>query len=254
MGLSPTERFSSRVDNYVRYRPGYPDAVLDLLRSECGLCPASVVADIGSGTGISTELLLRSGGTVYAVEPNREMRQAAEARLAGYPNFRSVAAAAEETGLPGASVDLIVAGQAFHWFDQARAGEEFRRILRPHGWVALLWNERISGGTEFLDGYEQVLQEHAPEYLKVRHKDLDVSELASFFAGGQMAISRFPNGQSFDLEGLKGRVLSSSYAPEPGDPGHVPMMAALEELFNRTQREGRVDFLYETRIYYGHVG
>ncbi|AIE86143.1 class I SAM-dependent methyltransferase [Fimbriimonas ginsengisoli] len=253
MGLAPTERFSSRVENYVKYRPHYPDAVLDLLRIECGLSPASVVADIGSGTGISTELLLQSGAVVYAIEPNREMREAAEAMLGDRANFRSMEGTAEATGLPVRSVDLIVAGQAFHWFDHARARQEFQRIVRPDGWVALMWNERISGGSEFLDGYEKILQEYAPEYLEVRHKEFDTAKLAPFFRGSDVRVATYPNGQAFDLDGLKGRVLSSSYAPEAGQPEHEPMMRALEALFARTARDGKVDFLYETQVYFGRI-
>ena len=143
-------RFSDRVADYVRTRPGYPTAVLDILGTETGLNPATVVADVGAGTGLSAELFLRNGNTVFGVEPNREMREAAESLLAGYANFHSVAGSAESTTLPDASVDLIVAGQAFHWFDVPRARAEFRRILRPDGVVVLMWNTRRLDTTPFL--------------------------------------------------------------------------------------------------------
>jgi ubiquinone/menaquinone biosynthesis C-methylase UbiE len=147
-----TQRFSSRVDNYIRYRPGYPDAILDTLRDAYGLTPASIVADVGSGTGILTEMFLRHGNVVYGIEPNREMREAAERLLAGYDRFHSVAATAEDTTLGDDSVDLVTAGQAFHWFDPSKARAEFARVLKPGGWVALIWNERVVT-TPFLADY-----------------------------------------------------------------------------------------------------
>ena len=155
----PTRRFSDRVDNYVRYRPSYPTAVLETLRSECDLSVATVVADIGSGTGILTRLFLENGNRVYGVEPNAEMRGAAEKLLRDFPGFESVAGTAEETGLAANSIDLVVAAQAFHWFDPDRAGMEFQRILRPGGWVALVWNERLVGASPFLREYEELLSE-----------------------------------------------------------------------------------------------
>ena len=164
--LSPTVRFSTRVENYVRYRPGYPDAVLAWLRAECDLTPAAVVADIGSGTGKLAELFLRNGNRVFGVEPNREMREAGEGMLAGFPNFVSVDGAAEATTLPAASVDFVTAGQAFHWFDRQTARREFARILKPGGWVVLVWNERRSD-SPFLRDYEALLREFASEYEQV---------------------------------------------------------------------------------------
>src|SRR5579863_1256797 len=112
-----TTRFSDRVEDYVKYRPHYPKKILSYLQDRYAFGPGWVVADIGSGTGISTELFLRFGNNVFAVEPNLEMRSKAEELLAAHPGFRSVEGTAEATGLPGSSIDLIVAGQAFHWFD-----------------------------------------------------------------------------------------------------------------------------------------
>ena len=158
----PTERFSDRVDAYVKYRPDYPRAVLELLQTECGLTPRSAVADIGSGTGKLSELFLRNGNSVYGVEPNPEMRLAGENLLSSYPGFVSVAGSAEATTLPDQSADFITAGQAFHWFDQKLARQGFERILKPDGLVVLVWNERLTD-TSFLEAYEMLTQTYATD-------------------------------------------------------------------------------------------
>ena len=149
----PTQRFSNRVENYRRYRPGYPPAILDLLAAKCGLSQTSVAADVGSGTGILTKLLLKSGGRIFGVEPNPEMRAAGERDLNHHLNFTSVAGTAEATTLPDHSVDLITAGQAFHWFDRDKTRAEFLRILRPGGWVVLIWNDRNISDRPFFRAY-----------------------------------------------------------------------------------------------------
>src|SRR5437870_2796600 len=151
--LRPKERFSRRVENYVKYRPGYPGAVLDWLRQHCGLTADWVIADIGSGTGFLAELFLKNGNRVFGTEPNSEMRAAGETLLKKYSRFVSVDGSAEATGLDSSSVDLITAGQAFHWFDRPRARQEFERILKPGGWAALVWNERLIN-TPFLVAYD----------------------------------------------------------------------------------------------------
>lgn len=248
--MRPTERFSSRVENYARYRPSYARGAIDLLERRCGLGPAAVVADIGSGTGILTEQLLGSGAVVMAIEPNDDMRAAAEARLGGEPRFRSLRGSAEATELPDASVDLLVAGQAFHWFDAARARREALRVVRKSGWGALLWNERPAQATPFLDDYEALLTRCAPEYATIKASRADEASMRDFF-GGAMELAAFPNQQSFDLAGLEGRLMSSSYAPEAGHPQHEPMLAGLKELFARHACGGRVEFPYQTLVYFG---
>ena len=250
--LAPIERFSSRVENYVRYRPGYPVEVLDLLRNECGLTPESVMADVGSGSGKLTEMLLEAGCRVFGVEPNREMREAGEQLLKSNPRFTSVAASAEATSLPYESVDLVVAGQAFHWFDRERSRKEFLRILKPNGWVALIWNDRRSDATSFLAAYEALLREFATDYELVKHRNLDAGLFAEFFCA-EPNLKKFPYAQHFDFEGLKGRLLSSSYAPECGQPKHEAMLAGLEEVFNTHQDGNRVVFDYDTLVYYGQL-
>ncbi len=246
-----TRRFSDRVDDYVRYRPHYPDGVLEVLRAGAGLTPAAVIADVGAGTGISTELFLRNGNPVLAIEPNREMRAAAERSLGGTPGFRSVAGTAEATSLPPASVDGIVVAQAFHWFDPARARTEFQRILRPGGWVALIWNTRRKD-TPFARAYEALLEKFGTDYAQVTHERIDEAALARFFAPG-FARHSLPNSQVLDLAALRGRLLSSSYAPAAGDSRHAPMLAELEAIFRKHQRDGRVRIDYQTQIYFGRI-
>jgi len=240
------------VQNYVRFRPGYPKEILGLLEFECGLNPRSVIADIGSGTGKLTELFLANGNPVFGVEPNPEMREAGERLLKGFPNFTSIAATAEDTSLRNASVDFIAAGQAFHWFDRARCRAEFARILKPEGWIVLVWNDRKTETTRFLVEYEHLLQTYATDYSKVDHKQIDDGVVRDFF-GNAPAKKSFPSAQEFDFEGLKGRLLSSSYAPEKGQPGHAEMLLELERLFNAHQQNGGVQFIYDTVVYYGKL-
>jgi SAM-dependent methyltransferase len=248
----PTQRFSNRVENYIRYRPHYPTGVLDLLRENIGLNSGTVIADIGSGTGISAGLFLRNGNLVFAVEPNLEMRAGADRLLGKFPGFRSVAGTAEATTLPNASIDCVVAAQAFHWFDPARTQAEFRRILRPQGWVVLLWNTRLNDATPFLRAYEELLETFAVDYSQVKHERIDATALTGFYAGG-FQVRSLPNVQTFDLESLQGRLLSSSYAPTESQEGYAPMMKALQGIFQEYEQGGRVQFDYETQIYFGRV-
>ncbi|HYR08378.1 MAG TPA: class I SAM-dependent methyltransferase [Longimicrobium sp.] len=247
-----TTRFSDRVQNYVRYRPGYPPQVLDVLRAETGLAPGQAVADVGSGTGISAKLFLDAGHPVYAVEPNAEMRAAAEAMLGDDARFHSVAGSAEATTLPDASVDYVVAAQAFHWFDPAAVGPEWRRILRPGGWMVLLWNTRQTDSTPFLRAYEALLHEHGTDYASVNHENVTDESIRAVLGEGYTRRV-VPSAQVFDYEALKGRLLSSSYAPNVDHPGHAPMIAALERIFSEHQQDGRVRFEYDTEIYFGRA-
>ncbi len=247
-----TERFSDRVRDYVRYRPGYPAALLGWLEEAVGLTAQDVVADVGSGTGISARLFLGHGNEVFAVEPNLAMRAAAEEALSGHARFHSAAGTAEQTTLPDASVDLVVAAQAFHWFDAAGARREVRRILRPEGHALLVWNERLVT-SPLLAAYEQALQEHAIDYARVDHRNVDVERIQTFFGHPDLATATFPNAQSFGREGFFGRALSSSYVPKEGHPQHAAMMAALARIFDEHQKDGRVVFEYVTRAFAGRV-
>jgi SAM-dependent methyltransferase len=251
--LDSTKRFSNRVGNYVKYRPSYPQAVVELLATECGLTSEALIADIGSGTGLLAKLFLNNGNRVVGVEPNREMREAGERLLASAPGFTSVDSTAEATTLAAGSADFVTAGQAFHWFDRARARVEFARILKPHGWVALVWNERRTTKNAFLADYDQLLATYGNNYVQVKHTLIDSDIIDSFFAPSTWSVRKFDNLQTFDFEGLKGRLLSSSYSPEPTQPSYQPMLEALWELFTTYERTGQVAFEYDTLVYYGRL-
>lgn len=245
---SSTTRFSDRVEDYVKYRPHYPEAVIDYLRKKYSLTPDWDIADIGSGTGISTELFLRNGNRVYGVEPNREMREKAEQLLGDAGGkFASIAGTAEATGLPDSSVNMVVAGQAFHWFDPARSRAEFTRILRPGGIVVLFWNERLIA-SPFEKEYEDLILRHASDYNAINHKNISDEQFREFFHPAAYALAIFPNEQLFDFAGLKGRLLSSSYIPKEG-PRHMELIHGLRELFDRHSADGRVRVGYDTKVY-----
>jgi SAM-dependent methyltransferase len=253
MTTDHTGRFSTRVADYVKYRPGYPPAVLRLLEDECGFDSTSVVADVGSGTGLLSEMFLLNGNRVYGVEPNREMREAGERLLAAYTNFVSVDGRAEATTLDDASVDFVTAGQAFHWFDPPHARREFTRILRPGGRVVLVWNDRRTAGTPFLEDYERLLLEYGTDYKEVSVKYAEESMLAALYGPNAPVLKTFDNEQVFDFDGLRGRLTSSSYAPQPGHPNFDPLMRELEALFRRHERDGRVVVAYDTKVFYGRL-
>jgi SAM-dependent methyltransferase len=253
MSKSPTARFSDRVENYVRYRPGYPPEVLNLLRAECGLQPHHIVADIASGTGVFTRLLLENGNSVFAVEPNTEMREMGVHQLESYSRLVSIAGTAEETTLRSGSVDFVTAAQAAHWFDLPCARAEFARILQPEGWCVLIWNERRTASTPFLRDYEQLLLTYGTDYKEVRHeRTTDV--IHEFFAPAPHRERVFHLRQRFDYEGAAGRLLSSSYAPLEGHPSYAPMMQGLDRIFHAHAADSMVEFDYDTRVFYGQLG
>jgi len=248
--MIPTQRFTDRVDDYVRARPGYPPAAIGMLADVLRLDGSRTVADVGAGTGISAEALLGRGAKVIAIEPNAAMRAAAAARLGAREGFRAVDGTAEATTLDAASVDAVVAAQAFHWFDRPAFRRECLRILKPGGAVALLWNVRRVEASPFDTAYEALLREHATDYLVVRHENVVDDELAAFF-GGPLERGVFDNPQPLDLAGLRARLLSSSYVPAAGDPRCEAMLAALEALFSAHASGGRVVMSYDTRVYAG---
>jgi SAM-dependent methyltransferase len=240
------------VQNYARYRPGYPREVLDLLRSECGLQPSHIVADIASGTGIFTRILLENGNSVFAVEPNPEMREMGLHQQDSYDRLVCVAGTAEETTLRSSSVDLVTAAQAAHWFDLPRARAEFARILRPEGWCVLIWNERRIASTPFLRDYEELLLTYGTDYKEVRH-ERTTAMIHEFFAPAAHKERVFRLRQQVDYEGTAGRLLSSSYAPLEGHPSHAPMMQELQRIFRVRATDGKVEFEYNTRVFYGRL-
>lgn len=251
--MHPTSRFSDRVEAYGRYRPGYPQQLLDVLAENCALSSASVVADIGSGTGLLSKVFLQNGNTVFGVEPNQEMRKAGEQFLQHFPAFRSVAGTAEETGLAGRSIDFITAGQAFHWFDRDRCRAEFCRILSAEGWLVLIWNDRLLDATPFLEAYEGLLHAHGTDYDKVQHRAINYDLVRPVFGDNKFRLSTFCNSQVLDYTALQGRLLSSSYVPNINQPGYGPMMHALRKIFDKFQTNGKVRFEYQTKMFYGKL-
>jgi ubiquinone/menaquinone biosynthesis C-methylase UbiE len=245
-------RFTTRVENYAKFRPTYPHIIIDLLKADCGLTESSLVADVGSGTGILSEMFLRNGNTVFGVEPNAQMRSSAENLLSNYQQFKSIDGAAEATRLNSHSIDIVTAAQAFHWFDRTRARAEFVRILKPKAWVALIWNERRLNSTPFLRSYEQLLLQYGTDYQKVRHENV-TGQIADFFAPQRYRRHSFENIQTFDFESLMGRVLSASYIPEPDHSNFEPMFASLRDVFEKHQQRGTIAFEYDTRVYYGQL-
>jgi SAM-dependent methyltransferase len=248
-----TQRFSNRVDSYVRYRPGYPPEVIGVLEHDAGFKHDHVIADIGSGTGISTKLFLDHGNTVYGVEPNQAMRSAAEKSFAGNLRFHSVDGTAENTTLAVGSVDFVIAGQAFHWFDRPKARTEFSRILRPGGYVVLMWNTRRTESTAFLRDYEKLICDFASDYRQVDHRNIDEAKIRSFFAPSQFQYRQLDNRQTLDCTGLIGRLASSSYMPSEDHPRYTAMLAAAQRLFEQYAKSDGVEIDYDLELYFGQL-
>lgn len=253
MNRAPTSRFSDRVANYVKFRPNYPKEIVTILASRYGLTSESVVVDIGSGTGISTELFLKNGNPVYAVEPNEKMREAAEAALGDYTGFHSVSGTSEATTLPPEIADFIIAAQAFHWFEPVAARKELSRILKKDGRVVLIWNDRKTSGSAFAEEYEALIGEFGTDYKQVRHTNIDASRIENFF-GGPFRLEVLSNEQVLDFDGLLGRLASSSYLPNETDPRFPEMKDSFRELFERHEKDGHVRIEYDTKMYVSNLG
>lgn len=250
--MNTVERFSDRVANYVKYRPDYPREIVGYLKDAGVMNDDSLIADIGSGPGISCRMFLENGNRVFGVEPNDAMRNAAGDHLREFPNFTSINGTSEATTLDDSSIDLVVAAQAFHWFDADKARTEFRRILKPNGQVVLIWNERRLDADEFHREYEALLLTYANDYGSVRHENIAATELRAFFQK-DFAARSFANQQVFDLDGLKGRMLSSSYMPNVDSPKYGEMTDELSALFAKHERNGRISVLYETNVYHSQL-
>ena len=249
----PKARFSDRVDDYVKYRPHYSPEVVVALEQACRLRRQHVIADLGCGTGLLAEIFLAHGNRVIGVEPNREMRLAGQAYLAEYQDFNMIEGSAEATNLDSSSVDFVIAGQAFHWFRLEETRAEFARIVKPQGWIVLVWHDRDTESTLFLREYQAFIRRYATDYQQVQHKYIASYEaLQRFFAPNQMSTITQHNRQSLDFDGLCGRLLSSSYIPRNGER-HEAMMRTLPELFSAHAESGAVVLEYNTRIYYGHL-
>jgi SAM-dependent methyltransferase len=247
-------RFSDRVSNYVKYRPSYPQDAIDFLYNDLGFSSQSAIADLGSGTGIFAKLLLDRGSLVKAVEPNTEMREAAEVLLREYDNFHSIQGTAENTTLQAESVDFIVSAQAFHWFDKKPARTEFARILKPGGKAVLIWNHRHKAQNSFDQEYEAMLKKFGTDYEQVKHANINEDDFKEFFKNGHYKKEIFANRQVFDFEGLKGRLLSSSYIPLPGEPKHDELMQELRRIYDLYNENSMITLFYDTELYYGEIG
>lgn len=252
MAKDNTSRFSNRVEDYVKYRPGYPVEIINFLQSKFGLSPDKIIADIGAGTGISAELFLNSGYEVFAVEPNTEMREKAIELLGHLPAFHAVDGTAENTKLETDSIDAVVAGQAFHWFDRDAARAEFSRILKPKGLVVLIWNERKTTSA-FEVAYDELIIKHGKDYVKVDHRNIDEIKIGEFYAPESFSYHLFQNKQVFDFYGLQGRLFSSSYMPARGENGYEAMVTDLKQLFEDYKEDNSITINYDTKVYIGKV-
>lgn len=252
--LKSTERFTHTVQDYIKSRPSYPKEVLQVLIDECGLTQSTIIADVGSGTGILAKLFLDYGNTVYGVEPNQAMRFAGEDFLKDYSNFKSIDGSAEATTLEKRSVDIITVGTAFHWFEVEKTKLEFQRILKPHGYVLVVWNVRDIEKSAVVKEYENLILKYNADYRQSGARHFDKGQLKKFFLAGQMHECSFVNKQQFDFEGLKGRLLSTSYSLQSDDERYATMLNELQQIFERHQKNGAVEFLYSTKLYYGQLG
>lgn len=251
------KRFSNRVENYVKYRPGYPAEMFAYLIKQKVLKSDSVIADIGSGTGISAKLFLDNGNMVYGVEPNNEMRKAAEKLYSRQKNFKSIVGTAEATTLKSKSIDIIIAAQAFHWFKPEEFKKEIIRVLKPGGVVLLIWNERLTDETEFLIEYENLLHNFSVDYKDVNHKNITNKEIRNYVLSvvdnKSFNEAFFRNHQEFGFDGLKGRLLSSSYVPTEEQPNYNDMLVELKRIFDTFSKDSIVRFEYTTNIFYGQL-
>ncbi|MHA2181682.1 MAG: methyltransferase domain-containing protein [Promethearchaeota archaeon] len=245
--IDPKKRFSSRVENYTQFRPSYPPKIINFLIEKKILSKQTIIADVGSGTGILSELFLKNGNKVFGVEPNSEMRRAAERILNNYPNFVSISSSAENTSLLSDSIDLITVGQAFHWFDVDRTKKEFKDILKSDGHIVIIWNNRRKSGKGFSRQYEEFILKYGTDYKEVRKNEKKIDQLYKYDK------EVFYNFQDLDFEGLKGRLLSVSYIPLEGEPNYENMLKELFEVFNKYKQKGKVRVEYDTEVHYGKM-
>lgn len=245
--MTAVNPFARRASYYARYRPTYPTAVIDKLREMGALTEASIVADIGAGTGISTELFLKHGYQVWAVEPCREMRLEAEAQLSSYAGYKSREGTAERLPLADSSIDLVISGQAFHWFQPRPTRQEFVRVLRPPGFVALFWNRYLKTATPAMHAYSKLVSKYfGPPRLETQ-VNLEAFYQRTFYS------FEFVNDRQEDFETVHGGLLSHSRAPLPGDPAYASMRLDLQRWFQRYADSGQVCFPCRTELHIGSL-
>lgn len=245
------ERFSNRVENYIKYRPHYPKEIITFLKNECGFDETKIVADIGSGPGISCENFIENGNTVYAVEPNDDMRKAAESLFRYSKNFISIKGTAEATTLGSNFADLIISGQAFHWFDKEACKIEFRRIIKDDGYAVLMWNDKISSN-DFMKDYYELIKKYGKDYDRINHTNVDDEVIGKFFSPFEFKKKFFLHAHQLDYAGLEGRLLSSSYIPLEGDSFEA-MIKELKDMFGKYNKNEKVEMEYRTILYFGQL-
>jgi ubiquinone/menaquinone biosynthesis C-methylase UbiE len=245
--LDPLNRFSSRAALY-QNRARYPHALLDYLRASCGLTPDMVIADIGSGTGFLTVLLLENGNRVYAVEPNAEMRAVADELFTDIPLFTSLTGTAEQLPIKDASVDMVTVGQALHWFEVDKARVEFQRVLKPTGKVVVVDNRPRSDDSEFMQACRAFEQKYFLDFGTAAEPPARVVKL---FTGIEIQKKQIPFIFSCSEKIFRDGFLSSSLAPEAGSQAYTQCEESLHNLFVQYQALGKVQLSFETAIYCG---
>lgn len=246
------DRFSDKAQKYELYRPTYTEDSLFKILEICNLYPSAEieVADIGSGTGKFTGLLLDAGFLVNAIEPNEQMRKIAESKFQNYPNFISINQTAENTSLEDNSISLITVAQAFHYFDLEKTKKEFMRILKPDGKVVLLWNFRLRE-SKFIQEYEKLIYNLYSSEITPTHAQDNMTErvFEKFFTNYQMV--NLSNKQEFDFDGLWGRTLSNNHMPKENEPEYKWLYDEVKKLFEKYEKNGKVQFDYRTQIVVG---
>lgn len=251
--MKPTDKFSGKADVYSKSRPSYPNEYIDYLFSANSLNETSKVADIGSGTGILSRQLLKRGLNVITVEPNDDMRRKAEQDLNEFEHFISIKASAEETTLPDKNLDLVIAAQAFHWFDQEKFKCECKRILKKDAKVALVWNSRDSSNPLIIENAE-IFKKYCPSFYGFSGGIGEDEEIFTrFYREGKYEYKRFPNDITLDFNGFLGRNLSASYSLKPEDKDYQLFMEAITDLFEKYNNGGKIVMPNYTRSYLGHV-
>jgi SAM-dependent methyltransferase len=249
----PTERFTGRVEAYRRYRSRFPREIIPVLQQRCGLTPASLVADIGAGTGMLAEIFLENGNTVLAVEPNAEMRAACAELSSTHPALTCIDGTAEVTGLPGDSIDFIAVGRAFHWFDREKCRPEFMRILRPGGWVVIASSGPRRGPDGVSRDHELLLREHGLDYTALRHRYNVDEAVRDFFAGSEPEQVDFQGLENLAYEELEGHTLSLSVTPQPGHRKFPAFQEALRGYFDRYQFGGKIALPMRCRVVFAQL-